>query len=169
MRDIARLCLAATLLLAVGVYLGGPTLPTGSARASDETTSAQLSLRGVTAVVRVPKGWISQAMSGGILVQPSDNTRLRSPPRMEIVLGPEASPTGPWPERRDIDGQPAYFKLLRSEGGSGGEMNELLAWKRCGSGHLMVRYTIQSEWTLGSTDLRVPWAVLESAACRSTP
>ena len=142
--------------------------PAAAAGAPDPAAVAELHRGSQVLVASIPTGWEAQPHQDVLRLLPPGHASLRNPPVMELLLHPEASAPGPWPGQRDLEGRPAHFRLVQAEGGSGGDAFELTAWMRCGTGHVVLHYSVQSEAPV-QPDLEPAWSVLGGATCRSAP
>jgi hypothetical protein len=158
--------LGALALLVVVVMVAACNKDIAPMDANPTPALARTALRSgpLSADVSVPAGWNASASPAGLDLTPHDAPQRRHAPHIALRLGPGAQLEGDWPQQRVVAGHTVRYRLVRADGGSGGEMVEFNAWRPCGQGHLLLQYTTQSE-APGTPDLEAAWAVLAGTVC----
>jgi hypothetical protein len=105
----------------------------------------------------------AEETAAGWQIRPADAATLRSPFEINVALAVGARPAGEWPESRRLDSRDFRYRIERTGGGSGGDMQVLRAWENSpGETYLTLQQTVQVE-PPARPDFADGWAIIERA------
>ena len=108
--------------------------------------------------VACPEGFVRRAASPHLVFV--QQGRLRTPMRISVWLADDA-PTLPGAQTHELASGRASFIREVSEGGSGGQVHVLRAYRPAGAGAIVLEAEVQQEF--GEPDFGPAWAVLAEA------
>lgn len=106
--------------------------------------------------------WQTRKTPHGFHIAQKASLTFRVPREVEVKLDlADGKPHGQWPMRRDVNERLVHYRVESDVGGSGGESFTLIAWQKCGAGHIRIEQYTQSE-TDATADFSLAWEVIEN-------
>jgi hypothetical protein len=114
-------------------------------------------------VVGVPEGFEARPTGDGFVVEPSGsaNREVRNPVIAHISLaGSGEAPDESLFQKKSVGGREVRHRVIKSEGGSGGEVYTLNVYEPVPGGHITYTQAMQSE--SGEPDFALCWTLVQS-------
>jgi hypothetical protein len=114
-------------------------------------------------LLNLPQSLSAEQTSNGFLLRPQGYRELRSPPEIRVTLHDNRQrPEGEWPQVRQIDGLPVYYRIEKNTAGSGGDIHVLSAWEAYPTGYIFLQQHVQVEEP-AKPDFTLGWIVIKGA------
>lgn len=140
--------------------------------ASDSQISAAQNIKEIkhanNLVVGVPAGFAARDDDNGFVIEPenNENVSLRRPIAVNVSFEkgksiPQEAPL----ESKTVNGKTVFYRIEKSEGGSGGEQYYLEVFEKAGDGWITYSQSEQSEYA--QPDFALCWQVVRHTSLRN--
>jgi hypothetical protein len=115
--------------------------------------------------LQVPRAAAVQELADGFRIIPEGSRPVRSSSRIELRLRPGACPRDADALVHEAGNAQISYRIRSEEGGSGGALHVLTAWRQLGNACVMLEHSLQAE-VLAKDAFALGWKLIASASLR---